>query len=150
MSDQYFDFPWSYRFKEIGKLKLGHPKNISQFRDWKIKGKLDKDYLAFLEVSNDFLLSKWIKAWDSFFVVGPFINRERRYDKIPFIAIINEGNIYSHLLVLSKRLSGVYLQFGIMPDLFILTSGQLNLFKEKEDRRWLSTEDIAIELKRNS
>ena len=148
MSTTELILPWYHRIRHVDLKKIEHPTSLLDFQKLSYIEGYDSRYFEYLNLSNKKLSTNWLDSWESIFAVGPFIKRERKYYKIPFIVFIAKGSIYSQLVVLSKRLELPYYEFGIMPDLHIYPSKLHEYFIMKKDKLWLRTEAVSIRLKR--
>lgn len=148
MSTTQLIYPWYHRIRHVDLKKIKHPTSLLNFQELSYTEKYDSRYFKYLTLSNKKLSTKWLNSWESIFAVGPFIEKKRKYNKIPFIVFITNESIYSQLVVLSRRLELPYYEFGIMPDLYIYPSKLHKYFTMKKDKLWLKTEAVSIRLKK--
>jgi len=148
MRRQKITFPWQHRLRKIKLYTFEHPTNLAELRR-KVETEIDKFYLSFLELSFKNLKPKWEKSWNSILAIGPFLERKKRYSTIPFILIIKKGKIYNHLLKLSEILAIPYLEFGIMPAIYIFSTEMVETYRSEKNINWLRTEAVSIKFSNN-
>jgi len=137
-------FPWRSRLPR--ERFVEHPTSINAFRDWP---QLDKDkvasmYLHYLEWCGKQIINHWLDPWRDVYAVGPFLGRRRRQNIVPFVAVVNYRRPYRHLLTLSRALAEPFLEFGILPDIHLLSVQARRVLDETDNIDWEKTKMISI------
>jgi hypothetical protein len=141
-------FPWQNRLPR--EIHIEHPTSLDAFGDWPQLDKTARIHLNYLEHCGDQLVQNWMDPWRDIYAVGPFLDRRRRYSAIPFVAIINCRRPYRHLLTLSHALSAPYLEFGILPDIFLLPMRAGKMLDEAQDVGWEKTRKVSVHWSKES
>ena len=135
--------PWKSR---LPKKFTKHPVSLIALQDWPDLKKADYVHIEYL-MRCSFLTERYrLSCWEDVLAIGPFINRSRVFSTIPFVIITYYRKPYRHILTISKAFAEVYLEFGILPTIFLLRPDEVSSLEKKEDRDWLMTRQVSIPL----
>ncbi len=134
--------PWQSRLPR--ERFVEHPKSVDDFKDWPQLDRVAQDHLRYLEWCGKQLRQNWLEPWMDIFAVGPFLKRSRLYRTIPFVAVVNYRRPYRHILALSQALAEPYLEFGILPDIHLLSIQAQAMLDETENIHWEKTKMVSV------
>lgn len=139
-----FQLPWYPRLSRYH--EIGHPSSIAEFGDWPDLDDLARFHLRFLEMCEVSLRSKWLDPWKEILAIGPFLYRQKKYNKVSFVVVANYRRPYRHLLRSSQALADPYLEFGVLPDIHLLPARTARDCYEFENRQWMKTTRLSVYL----
>ena len=142
MDRKVVPFPWRSRLPR--ERFVEHPTSIEAFKDWPQLDKTAWIHLHYLEWCEKQIIDNWLDPWQDVYAVGPFLERRRRHTTIPFVAVVNYRRPYRHLLALSRALAEPFLEFGILPDIHLLSMRARRILDEIENTDWEKTKMISI------
>jgi len=134
-------FPWRFRLR---RLPDEHPVSIPQFEKWQELDESAYVHREYLKLCDGNLVQGWIESWASVYAVGPFIGRRRPYNSIPFILVVNYRQPYRHIVRLSEMLADAYLEFSILPDIYVLAPRVVQGLDQVQNQQWFRTKQYSL------
>jgi hypothetical protein len=139
--------PWWKRLPKGNKIE--HPDSLDALKDWPKLNDAAKSHLNFLLQCDDYLQQFWLPPWKEMFAVGPFIWRKRTHSTIPFVIVAKYHRPYRHIVYLARALSIPYSQFGILPEIYLLSPERIKLFDKYQEAQWNLTQKVSVRLGRS-
>jgi hypothetical protein len=143
-----YRLPWESRLPRLKAASIKHPTSLSEFKKWPKLNDVARRHLMYLELCEEQLKSKWLGSWREVFATGPFLNREKGYASIPFIIVANYRRPFRHILKLSQILADAYLEFGILPDVHLLSTKTVQILNQTGNLQWIKTRKVSISLEK--
>lgn len=126
------------------KLPIEHPKTMLELKQMAEQDKIAIYHHNFLKYCHDELVSHWMNPWKLIYAVGPFLHCRGKRKVIPMIVFANYRRIYRHIYAFSSVLVEPYLEFRIIPDVYVFPIKALSFFEETENKRWMKLKDVSI------
>ena len=141
------DLPWKLRLPK--KPVIDHPDSLDAFRALGRVDRVAQLHLNYLEWCSKLLYKIWIPCWDEMLAVGPFTGRKRKHTIIPIIIVYRYRAPYTHVVALTEALSKPYLEFGILPVIYLLSKQERLLLEKSKAPQWEMTKRVSIHLRKN-
>lgn len=137
-----FALPWSRRLR-FGR-GVRHCTSIEELQQISIDDGVARFHLAFLLFASSSIKSKPLPQWHIVYALGPFSGMREPRRLIPFVVVAHFNRPYRHLSQLSKLLASPFLEFGILPDTYMLPARSVEYLDESRVPAWEKTLMTAI------
>jgi hypothetical protein len=141
-----FHPPWIGRLFRAEREISSHPNSISSLSAYPMQGQYDQLYKGLMQSSANAIRTRWRKNWRRVLAVGPFVKRNRRLDAIPFVLCGDIRSFGANLDALSKALADTYVEFGILPSVFILNEAYVESLEQHDNRNWNLTSRFSVHI----
>jgi hypothetical protein len=147
-SDRGVDFypPWMPRVLRAESRIRHHPNTLSELFAYPDRTQYDDFYSTLLQYSAEQIQSRWRANWRDVLAVGPFVGRQRRTNAIPFVLLGDIRSVSSNLDYLSDALAHTYVEFGILPDIFVLSENFVRILDDTDNINWTLTTRFSVSL----
>lgn len=120
------------------------PRNLSELELRAAHDRVAEQHYYYLRKVDDELIGRWGSEWDQLLAVGPFTDLPHRRRTVPFVLVADYRRPYRHLLKLARTLGNAYLEFGILPDVHLISTRLATELEYADNRLWEATKELSI------